>query len=217
MNRVSNTESLHQRIGALEARLRRQSRILGVVVGALCALFLMGQASLNRGEVVEAEAFVLRDSEGKERARLAIGHDKSVGLALLGQSGVSRAILHAAEDGTSNLILMNKNGDAQVLARVRGFGPAEITVANPGGNRRVGLSVGEDEALSVFLRHNRRHLAKIQVKPDQSSHFTLSDAQGVEHATVALDPSGVPVFRLTTGNEVVFEQPTSSSVVEAPQ
>jgi len=217
MNQVSNTESLNQRIGALESRLRRQSRILGVVVGAFCALILMGQTSTNKSGIVEAEAFVLRDSDGKERARLATGHDKSVGLVLLSRSGVSRAILQAAEDGTSNLVLMNKNGAAQVLARVRGFGPAEITVANPGGDRRVGLSVGEDETLSVFLRHNRRQLAKIQVKPDQASHFTLSDAQGVEHATVALDPSGAPVFRLTTGDGVVFEQPSSSSAVKTPQ
>ena len=217
MNQVSITETLYQRVGSLEARLRRQSRILGVVVGACCVLFLMGQASSNRSEVVEAGAFVLRDTEGNERARLAIGHDKSVGLVLLSSSGVSRAILQAAEDGTSNLILMNKNGAAQVLARVRGFGPAEITAANPGGDRRVGLSVGEDEALNVFLRHNRRQLARIQVKPDQASHFTLSDIQGVEHATMALDPSGAPVFRLTTGDKVVFEQPSSSSAVEALQ
>lgn len=62
-----NLDTLVRRLDRLERENRRWKRVSAATFAAIAALVLMGQATPRR--VVEAEKFVLRDLNGKDRGR----------------------------------------------------------------------------------------------------------------------------------------------------
>ncbi len=90
--------TVEQRLERLERQNRWLKRIATVCVAVVAVVFLLGQGK-DKPRVVEAEAFVLRDSEGKQRAVLSMEKPNTPSLVLLDRDGTKRVYLLAEQGG----------------------------------------------------------------------------------------------------------------------
>src|ERR1700732_4466707 len=100
MNMEQSSGELIERLRCLERRqaeLQRANRRLGSVTGALLlmtgALVLMGPTVTRQPQILEAEQFVLRGSDGKVRGAMGTAPDGAVGLNLADIKGQTRITL----------------------------------------------------------------------------------------------------------------------------
>jgi hypothetical protein len=144
-----------QRLARLERENRWMRRLGAVAVAVAAAVFLVGQGK-DKPRVVEAQKFVLRDSEGKSRAELSLRERGGVGLdlrdgagtprasllllrpdapmlALRDGSGRSRLVLSAADEGATDMLIKDARGNARVLLGVSHRGSGGIEVYAPNG------------------------------------------------------------------------------------
>jgi hypothetical protein len=137
------------RLERVEKENRRMKQAaLGVVV-IVCSVFLMGQVRPNR--TIEAQRFVVKDSNGKVRAAfgmedndpkgatLAIG---SAGLTVAGEEERYTVYLHGGD--IAWLILSSKESTDYINARV---GPPDNSLPSPQ------LSVGDRDGYSTDIGH----------------------------------------------------------------
>ncbi len=87
---LATWEALTDRVGKLERQNRRMNQMGAVVLILAAAVLLMGQASPQR--TVEANEFILRDGNGKVRARLS-SQLGVAGIAFYDENGSERAEL----------------------------------------------------------------------------------------------------------------------------
>jgi len=100
----THLQRLHARLDALETQNRRLKFIVGAAIFAVGSLGLMGLTKPHRS--MEAEQFVLRDSQG--RVRITIGTPKSSGAAV-GLQPDDPAIWITDEKGQDRAILTKDN------------------------------------------------------------------------------------------------------------
>lgn len=102
----------------MKLSIRLSNAGLAALAGILMALFLgilvlsrpvtvMTTASSDR---VEAKEFILRDSQGRERVRIAVDEDDAPGITLLDKSGTRRALLRLNGDDVPSLRMYNAAG-----------------------------------------------------------------------------------------------------------
>ena len=76
---IPDLEKFSERLATLEKENRRLKRVGGVVLALVAVAFVMGQTKSEAGKkaipkIIEAQAFVLRDKDGKIRGRgIAVG------------------------------------------------------------------------------------------------------------------------------------------------
>ena len=73
--------------------------------------------------VVEAEAFVLKDPEGNERGRFAVGPDGNPALTFREASGASRMVIRLGADGPE-VGLLDEEGRGRLFLRLTEDGDA---------------------------------------------------------------------------------------------
>jgi hypothetical protein len=164
MDQVLGPESLQAHMERWE-REKRQMLGLGVAVLTLCvglALFASGWG--RRPKVVEAESFVMRDHEGKIRARLVTDGDGSTVLTFLDSLGQNQVQLRSTGDRTSGFYLYDHG-------RVR----IGLTAA-PVGNATINLFDNEGERST-----------EVYMKPDGASGVTFRDGSGAIHLSTKHD------------------------------
>src|SRR5262245_31701575 len=98
----TSSQELNARLALLEVKVRRTRTLLFAALAVLGAVLLAGQAPV-RQKVVEANAFVLTDDSGKERAQLAVSTDGAAALWFRHQDGVTDARFALLLDGTLSL------------------------------------------------------------------------------------------------------------------
>lgn len=82
---------------------------------------------------VEAAEFVLKDSDGKTRARLALNPDGAVFLVLFDATGSPRSELSVSSDGTSLFAQAAADRKTRVISRVRSDGRSGIYMYDAAG------------------------------------------------------------------------------------
>src|SRR5262245_53034175 len=97
---------LHARPQLLEAQVRRTRTLLYAVIAALGAVLFLGQAPVEQ-KIRDANAFVLTDETGKERAQLAMSKDGAATLWFRHHDGVTDARFSLLADGTMTLAMKN--------------------------------------------------------------------------------------------------------------
>ena len=119
MNRmISDLPDLAQRVEKLE-KANRRLKLAGVLALALVGcLLLLGVASPKR--TVEAEAFVLRDANGKLRALLAVAAE-GPGLSFIDANEKQRMLLEVSAEGPL-VSLRDANGKSRMALGVLGDG-----------------------------------------------------------------------------------------------
>lgn len=107
-----------QEVGAMKLSIRLSNAGLAALAGILMALFL-GILVLSRpvsvvttasSDRVEAKEFILRDSQGRERVRIAVDENDAPGITLLDKSGTRRALLRLNSDDVPSLRMYNAAG-----------------------------------------------------------------------------------------------------------
>jgi hypothetical protein len=183
-----DAQSLEARIVMLESRLRRTRRAM-VGGGALFAsLLLMGQAA-PRARTVEAQAFVLKDSKGRQRAFLGLD-GAAVVLRLEDAKGVPEAVL--SEDASGPALRLERHEPAGTLALAVGDRGPSVSLLDAEAAVRATLQLEEGDP-SLVLRDGDENRAVLGV-----AELDTTRSGGVHTTTPAslilYDKGGQPLW-----------------------
>jgi hypothetical protein len=109
----SEIERVRDRLEKLERKHRRRIAAEVLVLAMIGAALLMGQ-SPKRMRTIDAEAFVLVDDSGKERAQLTVNKEGAVAFGLKSADGVADANMGVLADGTITFRMRNPRKSAVI-------------------------------------------------------------------------------------------------------
>lgn len=169
--------NLEQRMDRLE-RDRGPRRWIGPVLGAgaLLVLFTLvtRPGSLVRiGSVassVEAEAFLLKDAEGVQRAALDLRDDGEASLTLSDGNGLARLRLAVLPDGSPGVSLLDTDGETRAILGFLADGTTTLVFADGGAVAR-----------GIFA-----------LTPDGAARMIFNDESGRTRTAVGVDTRGEP-------------------------
>lgn len=128
-------DSIVKRLESLERENRRMKRAGAAALVGITAVVLLGQAVPPEGtKAVEAQQFVLRDSDRKSRAVLAVGTDGSVGLGLSDSHGTARAWLSLGPQGSPSFALFDEDAKPRATLRLWPDGVPRLALNDQAGN-----------------------------------------------------------------------------------
>lgn len=134
-------------LAAVIARLEKVERqnwrmkVGGILILLVAgAGLLMGQA-MPKVTTVEAEAFIVRDATGKQRAAFHLAPDGGVALSFFDPAGVGRAALRIDREGSPDLTLIDQSAKNRAVLRVERNGAPGLTLFDQAGNPRATLHV----------------------------------------------------------------------------
>jgi hypothetical protein len=194
------------RLRRVERENRRLKQIaLGVLV-LVAAVLLMGQSRLNR--TIEAEKFILKDADGRPRARLEMEMTNRPTLVLLDEKGLPLVSLGAGENVGLTLCMESCEKQAQLyvsknvlgLTFYEGGGNPMVREQGKGNGLRAGLSVINGvPGLNLFGKDPKEQASLDFEAP--GPRLFLSDASG----TVDLEKGNFEIsdkqgFRTTIGS-----------------
>lgn len=159
-------ESLNDRVNCLERQNRRLKTLAVVVVAVFAAVVCLGQVEVP--EAVQAEKFVVRDTDGKQRGVLGVDEDGQPGLSLLGVDGKSRANLTLDRDGRPCLTL-------------RGL-PGEV------GEGRIVLGIDDHDTYRLMICARKgKACASVSARDQGPAMVMLWGAERNHHVTLSCD------------------------------
>jgi hypothetical protein len=175
---TTQTADLALVVGRLEKveRENRRLKCAGIVVLLLAVGgLLMGQAS-PKSKTVEAEAFVLRDASGTERAAWHSSPEGGAALTFFDQAGKPRAQVRVDRDGAPGLLLFDQAGNGRAMLRADRDGSPHLTLTDQGARTRAVLRVETNGSPGlVFYDQIGMSRATLYVIPDGSATLQLSD------------------------------------------
>jgi hypothetical protein len=142
-------ESVVRRVAGLEREVRRWRRAATAATLGAVALATTGYV-VPKGQVVEAQRFVLKDSEGRVRVELGGDSDKSIALRFRDVTGSPRVTL-GVEDDTAVFALSDKSGRPRVGLVTLAQGVPGLTFYDATGRARAELGLARDGEPSVSL------------------------------------------------------------------
>lgn len=171
----------------LERRLETLERIegrhvvgrwVGPVLGGVAlfvALIVANRTSdVHRAGTVapslEANAFVLKDQDGVERASLGLREDGGATLSLTDGNGRARLRLAVLPDGSPGVSLLDADGESRAILGLLDDGTTTLVFADRGSVAR-----------GVFA-----------LTPDGAARMIFSDPNGVTRTAVGVDGAGQP-------------------------
>ncbi|HSB69691.1 MAG TPA: hypothetical protein VLT62_10190 [Candidatus Methylomirabilis sp.] len=120
-------------------RQNRRMRVGGIMVLLVASVgLLMGQA-MPKATTVEAEAFVVRDSTGKQRVALHLAPDGGAALSFFDPAGMGRATLRVDREGSPDLTLLDQAAQNRAVLRVERSGAPRLILFDPAGTPRASL------------------------------------------------------------------------------
>jgi hypothetical protein len=135
-------DALAERVERLERENRRWRWGAGLGLIAGLVVTIGGAQRINEAKVVEAEQFIIRDKDGKERARLGITSDGGPALFIRGKDGQARAMLQSNEEDVGGLYLSGSDGRLSVVlgAASRASNTPDLVLMRDD-KRRINLNV----------------------------------------------------------------------------
>jgi hypothetical protein len=212
-------ETLTQRLDRVERENRRMKQAGVITLAVIAAVGLMGQATGKKvPKVIEAEKFVLRDTEGNSRGELTVIAGGSI-MRLADEDGNTGAALIVVPDGRRVLELSDKNGVraeftvrddlAHVLLYDKSFVPRIgmevqpdgrpfLHVADKNGKSRAQLFVAANDTpfLGFYDRDDdRTFVAGMGVAKDGSMALALTDRDEESSVQLKIPRGGQPHLR----------------------
>jgi hypothetical protein len=111
-------DALAERIGRLERANRRWRIGAGVALIAGFVVIVGGAQRADEAKSVEAAQFIVRDKEGKERARFGLASNGEPALFIRGKDGEARVLLQSSDD-VGGLFLTGADGRSRFFWRRR--------------------------------------------------------------------------------------------------
>ncbi len=185
---------LVQRLDRLEREGRRLKRIGALVVVAIAAVVLMGQAKSSKvAKVIEAEKFVLREKNGNERGSLEVVGGVAA-LILLDQNEIPKAMLMAdkgiaslglthnnkvrllltSEDGEPALHFYDSDKKKRLALGVRKKGSAGLQFINKDEKPLITISEWDGTARIGLIRRGAKESTLAFIESDGSERIVLN-------------------------------------------
>lgn len=208
----SDLQSVIARLEVVERQNSRFKALTGALVSVFGAALLMGQAS-SSSKIFDAERFIVRGDDGKERASLALSNGVPM-FVLRDASNKVRAALGLDSAGVPSLALQDQNGQQRVLLALGSDGTPGVVLRDQAGRQRAGLTVAADGSpgLGIFDASGNQR-ASLAVSADGSTTLTFDDAKGKRRTAVGMAPDGSPAIYLKDqGGTVIFQAPQSSHI-----
>ncbi len=108
-------DALAERIGRLERANRRWRTATGVALIAGFVVVISGAQRADEAKSVEARQFIVRDNDGKERARLGLASDGEPALFIRGKDGQTRVLVQSSDEDVGGLYLSGWTGRPSVV------------------------------------------------------------------------------------------------------
>ncbi len=172
--------ALERRMDAIESASSRHgaARWLGVIFGAVALITVLLVSTRTAGAYrvgtvapsLQAASFVLKDTDGVERASLGVGEDGGAAFALTDINGRVRLKLSVLSDGSPGLTLLDNEGETRAILGLLSDGTTTLVLADRGSVAR-----------GVFT-----------LTPDGAARMLFSDASGQTRTAVGVDASGQP-------------------------
>jgi hypothetical protein len=140
----AEVKNLKRRMEAVERENRRWQWMVTVTLAVVAAMVVLAQATPTKfGKVIEAERFVLRDTNGRSRAELGFVDDASV-LLLNDRDGTPGVALSVFPDGPRRLSLLDRNGNTRSVLTARADGDSGLRLFDKNLMHRASLDVMAD-------------------------------------------------------------------------
>ncbi len=137
-------EILVRRLDRLERQNRRWQWLVSVTVAVIgLQLIIMQVMSTRVGKVLEAEMFVLRDTDGKGRAALGLVDDTTF-LLLNDKDGKPGVALSVLPDGPRMVSLLDKDGRTRSVLTAQTDGDSGLRLFDKDRLHRASLDVMAD-------------------------------------------------------------------------
>jgi len=196
---------LGRRLDELEKenrKLRRQGALvigLGAVMLLATALLLVSVVS-SAGrvhEVLEAQRFVVRDTEG-----------------------FARAVIGMSPDNSSRIVLQDRDGRERLKLSLLADGSAGVSFADREGQSRAVLGILPDETSTlVFADRAGRTRAVLGLSPDNASTLVFADRLGETRVGVGVEAdgsAGLTLFERDLGGQTAPASDTTVDTIEVP-
>ena len=185
------------------ARLERDNRLwkgaAAVALLGLGGLCLAGARPAGRSRIVEATEFRLIDSTGG--ARGSITADRTGAQLLLKDStGKNRARLRVADDGTPRLELLDRMERVRFGVALDKDGAALAHMDDDSAHARVKLSTAADGAARVEVADAAKTRAALEFDADGSAGVAVYDADGSARSRTGVAADGSPAVKLIDGD-----------------
>lgn len=161
---------LEQEQRRLLSECRRWRRVGTGMLAGLLVVALAGAKAVSDLQTVEAGHFVLRDTDGRIRAALAIRPDGTPGLGFFDAKGTPRMSFDLAADGAPGVNLYDTNGILKGALAIRPDGTPGLGLFGTEG--KVGLS--------------------LDITPKGTPGVNLFDPAGQVRGALAIRPNGTP-------------------------
>jgi hypothetical protein len=160
MTMESTTGDLIERLTRLEqgqAELQRSNRRLRIAIGVVAltasALVTMAQTSNTIGQSVDAQQFVLHDSNGKIRGGMGVMSDGSVGFDLEDSSGRPRLTADLTAGGFPGIDLYDQDGRLRATFALGPKGTPGFGLYDANGKLRTSLDVPAAKTPGLAFYH----------------------------------------------------------------
>jgi hypothetical protein len=190
--RVARLEQENRRIMA-QSKTRARMLIFSAAMGAL-VLGLGGAKLAEKPKVVEAERFVLRDSQGKMRAEWTL------------------------EDGDIVQIFYDEKGKPRLEMGVAANDSVGLMLLDQEGHPRLDLSLDQDGSagLAGFDKKSLAPRFTLGVEADGLPAQSFSDSKDVPRIEIIIDPHNKPTITLWgSKRELLFRAPPLGNGVPA--
>jgi hypothetical protein len=173
--------------------LEREKRQVLWVGAALFAAAVVAVASgtdwVRRPKQIEAERFVLKDKDGKVRARLSTAPDGSPMLALLDAQGRDHLMLHGSIDDTATLSFYD-HGQPRVTLSSTNTGAAGLNFYDKHDRSATGLYLWPDSTTGLGLRNGELGI-ELAAQADGLAGLSVVDQSGKVWGQLGALPQGV--------------------------
>jgi len=190
-------------VAARVARLEKENRGFRAAAGAFtlvaAAALLVAARPGGRARVVEATEFRLIDSTGALRG--TISADRTGAQLLLKDStGKNRARLRVADDGAPRLELLDRMERTRLGLAVDKDGAASAQLEDDAAHPRVRLSAAADGSAHVEVSDGTKKRAALDVDADGTTGAAVFDADGSARVRAGLSGEGAPAVKLIDGD-----------------
>ncbi len=169
-------EALAKRLETLERENHLLKRVGATLVLGSAVLAIVGTNLFRAPKQIEAERFVVKDSQGHTRAVLSVRPDGQPALALLDERGGDQVLLRSTPDHSSSLEFYN--GPRLHLAMSSAStGASSLSLLDGDSGIATGLYHWPGGDSGLALNHGLGG-ASIGVKPDGSARLSFSDVEG---------------------------------------
>ena len=192
--------SIEERINSLE-RQNRRMKLIGAAVVVIVAAFLLVGWVLPAPRVVEAEMFVLKNSNGQEFGGLGCSPEGITFLTLLDKDRTPCVTLGSKGDG-STYVSLQQNGTVRAGLTVNKNGAPTLGLSDRKGRSRAALQLDSNGFPSLLLSSEKEENT-CQLAEQEDGSFFLNFFGKDSGIALGLDNTKNPTLRFYHGRQMM--------------